>query len=943
MRRRLIVGLLVFLFAAGGALAQSEVPIDSGDSSDPVTSPLQRLVVADDLRMSGRYHEAIQEYATLVAIPEHRLAATLGRAECLRMIGSYAEAVAALNDGSDLGSASAEWHVQLAEVMTLTGHYANALAQASQAIALDGDNVSARYLQGRLLETLGRRDEAIDAYRWFEDRLVRGIPTTAPEMTTVALGYHRHGELTRTDRSPYALHELLQAAYTRVDRTYWPARMAAGDLLRRKDQYAEALGEYEAALTLNPNAADAHIGVGSVALRRWDFDTVEHRVAEALRCNPNCAAAFNLRAASKTIEKRYDEALDAIAESLAINPNDLEALSRGTAAALAKGDIRLSDEFTNRVSTINPKCALLAGIVADSLTTRRRFADAEQAFRTAIANDPTDAPLRSDLGLMYMQWGREEDARIALESSWQLDRSNARTLNTLKLLEQLEGFDRIETDHFEVRFDGDLDAAMAPYASRYLESIYDEFVSDYEIELAEKTIIEIFPTHRAFGVRITGQPWIHTIGASTGRVIAIDSTRPSAQATGPYHYARVLRHEFTHTITLAASDNRIPHWFTEGLAVLQEDSPRSFDWCQLLVDAIRRDQLFTLETIDWGFIRPRRPTDRQLAYAQSEWICEYLVEQFGYPVLNAMIGGFRDAKTQEAIFREHTGVGMIEFDRSFAAWAREQATGWGFDLQPPEDPDELRAATTETPDDAELQARLAKAELEAGNTQRAFTAGRAALSLDENQPVALEVLGTTLHQYWAAQRDPRRRRKLGQEAISVLERVVQAFPKRWTAARLLGEIHLHRGNTLDAEQWYRIVQQRCPMDPTSYRALAGIYLGAGGINSALPQLLELARREANDPRVPGQIADIYESRARLTDAAYWYGQAIFIDPFDSSLHEKRAAVFERVGMLDEARLEFEALCTLEPTRADYRDHVARLSQDRQTSTPSETTSQEGER
>lgn len=935
--------VLVCLLAAVGARAQLGEPVDQGDTSEPAASPGQRLVAADDLRISGRYEEAIGEYVALVAVPEHRLAATLGRAECLRRMGSYTEALAALDDSSDLGSASADWHVQVAEVMTLTGRYANALEQARQAIVLDGDHVSAHYLRGRLLETLGRRDDAIDAYRWFEDRLVRGIPTTAPQMTTVALGYHRHGELTRTDRSPYALHELLQAAYTRVDRTYWPARMAAGDLLRRKDQYSEALGEYEAALSINPNAADAHAGVGAIALRRWDFDTVEQRVTQALNCNPNCAAAFNLQAASKTIEKRYDEALEAAAKSLAINPHDLEALSRAAAAALAKGDIRLADEFKARVSAINPKCAVLSGILADSLTTRRRFADAEREYREAISFDPTDAPLRSELGLMYMQWGREEDARVALESSWQLDRSNARTLNTLKLLEQLEGFDRIETDHFEVRFDGDLDAAMAPYASRYLESIYDEFVSDYDVEPAEKTIIEIFPTHRAFGVRITGQPWIHTIGASTGRVIAIDSARQSAQATGPYHYARVLRHEFTHTITLAASDNRIPHWFTEGLAVLQEDAPRSFDWCQLLAEAIRRDQLFTLESIDWGFIRPRRPSDRQLAYAQSEWICEYLVERFGYSVLNAMIGGFREAKTPEAIFREHTGVGMIDFDRSFVAWASRQAAGWGFDLQPPENPDELRAATTDTPDDAELQARLAKAELDAGNIQRALAAARTALRLDEDELVALNVLGTVLHRYWVAARDPGRRRKLEQEALSVLARVARAFPEGWSAVRLLAEIHLHRGDTVEAERWFRAAQQRCPMDPASYRALAGIYLDAGRIDSALPQLLELARREANDPDVPAQIAGIYESRDRLTDAAYWCGQAIFIDPFDSSLHEKRAAVCERVGMLGEALAEFEALCTLDPSRADYRAHAARLSQGRQTTAPAEAAPQESDR
>jgi hypothetical protein len=28
---------------------------------------------------------------------------------------------------------------------------------------------------------------------------------------------------------------------------------------------------------------------------------------------------------------------------------------------------------------------------------------------------------------------------------------------------------------------------------------------------------------------------------------------------GPFNWATVLRHEYTHTITLAATDNRIPH------------------------------------------------------------------------------------------------------------------------------------------------------------------------------------------------------------------------------------------------------------------------------------------------------------------------------------------------------------------------------------------------
>ena len=51
---------------------------------------------------------------------------------------------------------------------------------------------------------------------------------------------------------------------------------------------------------------------------------------------------------------------------------------------------------------------------------------------------------------------------------------------------------------------------------------------------------------------------------------------------GLYDWLRVVRHEYTHTITLSRTNNRIPHWFTEACAVSQEPGPRDFDTCKML-------------------------------------------------------------------------------------------------------------------------------------------------------------------------------------------------------------------------------------------------------------------------------------------------------------------------------------------------------------------------
>ena len=79
---------------------------------------------------------------------------------------------------------------------------------------------------------------------------------------------------------------------------------------------------------------------------------------------------------------------------------------------------------------------------------------------------------------------------------------------------------------------------------------------------------------------------------------------------------------------------------------------------------------------------PRRPTDRHLAYAQSEWICEYLVETHGYEILNKMVKRFREGQMQRDIIPELTGLSVQELHEAFVDWAREQASTWGLPLDP---------------------------------------------------------------------------------------------------------------------------------------------------------------------------------------------------------------------------------------------------------------------
>lgn len=896
-------------------------------SVEPVTP-----IAARERFMVGEYETARRMYAELTQQDDAKIAGAVGVAECRIRSGEYREA---LDELKKLNADShAGWHEIMGRLHRILGNYEDVLRHARAAIEIDRSHAASRLLLGTMLEELGRRDEAVQAYAWFDRQIVerKQLPRDAEWVTIVAQGFLRYSTLTQTNlvsRTKHALNEMLQTAYGRIDRNYWPARIAAGDLLREKhnnDEEDGSVSDYLTALKINPNLPEAYVGLGEVALEHWDFEGVDRRVAKALELNPKYAPAFHLMAAKFIVERRYGQATETAEKALAINTNDLTALSLSAAAAACRYDQPAVDRLAERVREINPRCARFYRTVGDALGGIRQYAASEEAYRKAIEFEPTDANAHTELGMMYMQWGHEDRARSALDAAWALDPFNERTKFTLDLLDMLKKFARYESNHFIVRHDDQADPGLGEYVAGYLEEIYKAVTEDYHSPLTEKTIIEIFPSHKGFSVRIAGRPWIPTVGACSGRVIALASPRGSADLMGNYNIARVLKHEFTHTVTLAATHNRIPHWFTEGLAVLQEDAPRSFEWAELLADAIRRDELFTLESIDWGFMRPRKPTDRTMAYAQSEWMCEYLIERFGYDVINQMLAKFREGKTQADVFRDVLRIETTDFDRDFKRWARRQAEPWNFRLTPPEDVSTLRQLADQQPEDAALLGRIARAEYDAGNPLEALATARKALERDEREPNSLEILGNLLTYFAERELTDLGKRMYEDEAREYLEKLREADPSGCIAPRLLGNIALRRKEWSRAEDVLSRLQRLCPMDPLSWRGLAGIYLERGDDASALPQLLELARMEEHDADVPAKIAGIYRKQGRLRDAQHWYRQAIFIAPLSAELHRLLGDTSMQSGDTAAALREYRMVTALEPNSPTGFEKAATAAQ-----------------
>jgi tetratricopeptide (TPR) repeat protein len=645
---------------------------------------------------AGQYRRAL---ATLAGAPrkdsvEIDLIAGKARLE----LGRFDEALATLTDPDPA--------VQTlrANVLAAMGRYDDAIATLRQVIAAHPDLIPPRFYLGENLEKAGDVPGALAAYNWFladpHNYLNQWMSnpqafTSAEDVVLIGRAVDRWATLSMAYQGNRSLHDVVLSmfvqSYDLIDRDYWPAHIAAAQYLLLHDDAAAAMDELQDALAENPADISAWSLVGKIQLQQFNFDAVDTAVAEIRRVNPDAIQADLLEARNLMGQRVPKQALSPLRRVLDAQPKNIEALGllAGAYALLLQDD--QSAAVLKQVDAIDPNNSSAYLEVAAQLGAMRQYPRAAAMYLIAVKRAPWSNEARNGLGLLYTQSGDEDSARTVLESAHSIDPFNVATTNYLRLLDMMDHFASKESAHFIVYYDADKDPIIPEYFTDYLESVYPAVTGEYHYEPKVKTLIEVFPTHDAFSVRTSGAPWIATVGASTGRVIALVAPRKGDDTLGTFNFSQVLRHEFTHTVTLGDTDNRIAHWFTEGLAVQQEHSPLRWEWVPMLYDAVMHDQLFDTESLTWAFVRPRRPIDRQLAYAESSWICQYIEETYGHDAILRMLEQFRLGKTQDEVFQIALNKSESEFFTEFCQWCRVQVSGWGYDATTSKKYAELRA------------------------------------------------------------------------------------------------------------------------------------------------------------------------------------------------------------------------------------------------------------
>ena len=190
-----------------------------------------------------------------------------------------AAAVAAHPHEASLQAEAASWALE-------RGDLAAADKSVAAALALDADQLQARWVQAELDRLAGRLDEANTRYKWFVEYYNAHDEQDAESLGWIGLAAAQFARWNRlSDQFSFLVNELYPDAQ-KADPAWWPARYQAGLLYLEKYNQAEAARELKAALALNPSAAEIHAALARLAVQNFEMATARLEADRALELNP---------------------------------------------------------------------------------------------------------------------------------------------------------------------------------------------------------------------------------------------------------------------------------------------------------------------------------------------------------------------------------------------------------------------------------------------------------------------------------------------------------------------------------------------------------------------------------------------------------------------------------------------------------------------------------
>lgn len=610
-------------------------------------------------------------------------------------------------------------------------------------------------------------------------------------------------------------------------------------LFLRTHQVSDAEALFREALLVDRDYVPARVGLAEATA-----ESFSGRAREALEVllveHPDNAKALILLARIELELQNLDVAKSLLDRALAateaqgLPPLEVHALRAGVALL----EDRAIDAPVRAALAYNPRYGDIFAIPAHFYIITYRYREAVELYQRAVETDPELATAHRDLGINLLRINELFTARHHLERAFELDAFDVKTVNTLKLVDKLDGMRVSYIDVYDeageellgrsiVRLDREDADALEPYVNELIHQAITVLSERYDFRLQKPMVVELYHDHDDFGVRTVSTPGIGLLGVTFGYVTAMDS--PKARPSGDFHWGSTLWHEIAHVFTLEATNHRLPRWFSEGLSVYEEWNTgplRSREIPLQTLNAIAEGQLLSIARLDEGFVRPTYQGQVQVSYMQAGLVCEFIASRWGHDALVTMLDAFaRRAPTEIALIRA-TDLDPTAFDAAFNAWLEAQ---WGDVIDGLDDYTQLlrqaaRAVELQDPNSQEALAReLVRRYPDRTGEGNAYELLADAQQAQGDEDAALETLlewrrrGGHAPERLADMVERLRAVGRNSEATRVAEALNWVFPYDREAHRFLGEQYLD-GDELDrARREFEALLGLNPQDPAAAR------------------------------------------------------------------------------------------------------------------------------
>ncbi|MFQ6112708.1 MAG: tetratricopeptide repeat protein [bacterium] len=625
----------------------------------------ERLEKAHQFFQTGNYEKALIEFEKAAQEKKLAVEAYLGLGRVFVQTGEYAKAEEIFQRALSLSPENPEALSLLGDLFARIGRYEEARSNFEKALELDPNHLLSRLKLGIMQWEWGEKRLARQTLQYFVSYYQSRPGLSAHELNLIARA------CIYLDRFRDA-NDLFHEA-TKSDQSLWQAYIPWGNLFLSKYNIPDARSVFEDALAINPNAAEAHLGLAK-CFRSSNFEEATKAAEQALAINPNLIEAHNFLAELDIAVADYEAALEKLEASLQINPNSLTSRTlRAVCFFFLRDDKKFKGE-EEKILSINPKYGDLYFQIAEVLSKRYLFKESVEYYKKALELDPEHWAARAGLGTSLSRLGKEEQAKIELEAAFARDPYNKYVGNLLTLFDSFPRYKTHSSERFILRMHEKDDAILSKYAAELVEESLSYLGSKYPVDWSEPVVVEIFPEHDDFAVRCFGLPGAQAfLGICFGNVVAMDS--PSARTKGDFTWGETLWHELVHVTHLRLTENRIPRWLAEGIAVYETATARPYWYMNLdlpFITAFRNNYLLPLKELDAGFNRPRSPGQVSLSYFQAFTVVEFIAEKYGREKLLDTFPEFKSGKETAEVIQAVFGKTIDVLDGEFKNYVREK-------------------------------------------------------------------------------------------------------------------------------------------------------------------------------------------------------------------------------------------------------------------------------